>query len=236
MKRNNIIPAIISASIITFSAARPAFADNSLFFGKPLLEYSSETQRINYIGEKAVFSVDIPMEPVPGISSCEPQDTGDGSTTWELFYGSNEDIYISCCFHQNDGGYDSEMSDWAENNSVEIIPVSNADFQEASVVDFVIDDLECLIGEYKWGEDTWINLTFGGNIEYMAPARDELISMLTSFSRDAVTTSPADKSADNSEGNNPETDKTSPDTGVEMLPIAVPVFAAAALLLAKKRR
>ncbi|MGN1422839.1 MAG: hypothetical protein ACI4XA_05645 [Oscillospiraceae bacterium] len=236
MKHHNIIPAIISAAIITLSAAQSAFAEDSLFYGKPLLEYSAEAQRLNYIGEMGVFSVDIPTEPVPEISVSEPQEVGDGSTSWELFYGSNEDIYISCCFHQNEGGYDNEMAVWAESDSVEIIPVTNADFQAASVVDFVIDDLECLIGEYECGEDTWINITFGGNIEYIAPVRDELISMLTSFSRDADTFSNENNAADNSEGNPPETDKASPDTGVEMLPIAVPVFAAAALFLSKKRK
>lgn len=236
MKHHNIIPSIISAAIITLSVAQPTFAEDSLTLGKPFLEYSSETQRVNYIGEKAAFSVDIPMEPVPALSVSEPTEIGDGSTSWELFYGENEELYISCCFHRNEGGYDNEMAVWAESDSAEIIPVTNADFQSASVVDFVIDDFECLIGEYKWDEDTWINITFGGSTENIAPVRDDLIAMLASFSRDVDTALTEDNAADNSAENAPETDKTSPDTGVNMLPLAVPVFAAAALFLAKKRK
>lgn len=236
MKHHNIIPTIISAAIITLSAALPAFAEDSLALGKPLFEYSAEAQRLNYTGEMGVFSVDIPIELVSEISVSEPKEIGDGSTPWELFYGSNEDIYIDCCFYRNEGGYDNEMAAWAEVDSVEIIPVTGAGLKAASVVDFVIDDLEWLIGEYEWGEDTWINITFGADIEYMASVRDDLISMLTSFSRDVDTFRTENDTDDNSEENFSETDKTSPDTGVEMLPIAVPVFAAAALFLAKKRK
>ena len=228
MKHRNIIPAILSAAIISFSVAKPVFAENGLTFGKPFLQYSSETQRLKYIGEMAAFSLDIPAEPVPSLSASEPQENDDGSTSWELFYGTNEEIYISCCFHRNEGGYDNEMAVWTEIDSAKIIPITHADSQSASVVDFVIDDFESLIGEYKWGEDTWINITLGGDVEHIAPVRDELIAMLASFSSDvdfALT-----------ENNAPETDTTNPGTGVEMLPTAVPVFAAAALFLAKKRK
>ena len=193
------LSAVILTAALSFTASGIAFAEApkpTITESDALGTYSTPAKRVSYTGELAQFSVDIPEGLSPAPSEIEAKEIGDGSTQWELFFAEDISPYISVCFHRNEGGYEGEMSVWrqsSEDGSLdpEIFTGTDLDGREYSCVDLCIgiseeDVTEVIIGEYPWGEDTWINISFGAQSSVMDEYREDIFSMLGTFSRNAV--------------------------------------------------
>ena len=193
------LSAVILSTSVTLTTSGIAFAEapsTTLTEADALGTYSTPARRINYSGELAEFSVDIPDGLSPAPSNSEAKEVGDGSTQWELFYGEDSTLYIDCCLHQKEGGYAGEMSVWRQSLEdgsldLDIFGGSDLDGTEYSVVDLRYaysenDGTEILIGEYPLDEDTWVNISVGGSTADMSGLREDICVMLGSFSRNAV--------------------------------------------------
>lgn len=200
-----VLSAVFLTAAVSFYSVGIAFAEtaqSAITESDSLGTYSTPAKRISYTGELAGFSVDIPTELSPAPSESEAKEVGDGSTQWELFYGEDSTLYIDCCFHRKDGGYDEEMSAWwqsLEDGSLDmdIFGGNDPDGNEYSVVDLRYvysedDGTEILIGEYPWGEDTWINISVGGSTADMSDLREDICVMLGTFSRNMQSDTPAE--------------------------------------------
>lgn len=109
---------------------------------------------------------------------------------------------------------------------MDIFGGNDPDGNEYSVVDLRYvysedDDTEILIGEYPWGEDTWINISVGGSTADMSDLREDICVMLGSFSRNMQ--SDTTSGTAEQDGQPAPVDETVPETGV-----AAPVTAALA--------
>lgn len=193
------LSAVILTAALSFTASGIAFAEApkpTITESDALGTYSTPAKRVSYTGELAQFSVDIPEGLSPAPSDGEAKEIGDGSTQWELFFAEDISPYISVCFHRNEGGYEGEMSVWRQSSEdgsldLEIFTGTDLDGREYSYVDLYIgiseDDVtEVIIGEYPWGEDTWINISFGAQASVMDEYREDIFTMLGTFSRNAV--------------------------------------------------
>lgn len=194
----NVLPAVILTAAVTLTPVGIAFAEApspTLTEADALGTYSTLAKRVSYTGELAEFSVDIPDGLSTAPSDSEVKEVGDGSTQWELFYGEDSTLYIDCCFHQKEGGYAGEMSAWRQSLEdgsldMDIFGGSDLDGTEYSVVDLRYaysedDGTEILIGEYPWGEDTWVNVSVSGSTADMNSLREDICVMLGTFSRNA---------------------------------------------------
>ena len=222
---SNISAVIISAAIFTGLSAT-AFAENALTLGDPTSGSSRETKRLTYTGEKAAFSVDIPAEycGTLELSDGEPKEVGDGSTEWALFFGESETGYVSCAFHESEGGFEGEKSIWSEMENVQLFEGTDADGQPFCVAEMGLDGFSAYLAEFPMGEDSWVNITLSFPESEMEAARDDVLTMMNNFTRD-INAANADE----------EPAEPVPETGVELFPIAAPA-AAAAMFLTKKRR
>lgn len=234
------LPFILAAGAVSVQICVAYAAEPEITEEQPVGTYSMAAKRVNYTGEKAQFSLDIPSELNPQIVGGEPQEVGDGSTQWELFYAEDISPSIECCFHQSDGGYEAEMSGWQEmagnpeEYNVEITSGNTLDGGEFSIVDihFEYGDRcdEVIIAEYPLDEGTWLNVSFGAEHSVMDGYRGDIYSMLETFSKEADT---APETAPKAAG----ADKSSPNTGVG-IPAAALISAvgAAAVMTASARK
>lgn len=242
-----VLSAVFLTAAVSFYSVGIAFAEtaqSTITESDSLGTYSTPAKRISYTGELAGFSVDIPTELSPAPSESEAKEVGDGSTQWELFYGEDSTLYIDCCFHRKDGGYDEEMSAWwqsLEDGSLDmdIFGGNDPDGNEYSVVDLRYvysedDGTEILIGEYPWGEDTWINISVGGSTADMDSLQEDICVMLGTFSRNMQSDTTSGTAEQDKQP--ASVDETVPETGA-----AVPVTAAfaaggAAVMMIATRR
>lgn len=198
--------------------------------------YSTAAKRVNYSGEMAQFSLDIPAELFPQITDDDTKAVGDGSVQWELFYAEDISPYIDCCFHQSEGGYEEEMSGWRElaeegESGLEIFTRNDLNGCEFSVVDLHLgyseeNCTEIIIGEFPWGNDTWINISLGGEHSLMDEYREDIYAMFSTFSRagESFTDAPD------------EAGKSTPETGVEIpVTAAFTAFGAAAVMAGTRK-
>ncbi len=232
------LPFMIAALSVSVCAHA---AEPEIITGEPYGAYSMAATRVNYTGEKAQFSLDIPAEEVIlNIPGGEPQEADDGSTQWELFYAENRTLYIDCCFHRKEGGYEAEMSGWREmandpeKYNVEITDGITLDGGEFSIVDmhFEFGDScdEVIIAEYPLDEGTWLNVSLGGDHSELDGYREDIYSMLKTFSKGEGTAPEASPEAAGA-------DRSSPNTGAG-IPAAALISAvgAAAVMTACARK
>ncbi len=231
------LPFMIAALSVSVCAHA---AEPEIITGEPYGAYSMAATRVNYTGEKAQFSLDIPAGLDPQISDGEPQEVGDGSTQWELFYAEDISPSIECCFHQSEGGYEAEMSGWREmandpeKYNVEITDGITLDGGEFSIVDmhFEFGDScdEVIIAEYPLDEGTWLNVSLGGDHSELDGYREDIYSMLKTFSKEEDTAPEASPEAAGA-------DRSSPNTGAG-IPAAALISAvgAAAVMTACARK
>lgn len=211
-----IISAIISAAIV-LSAAPCVSAENVLTVSAPSESYSIEAERIEYIGEKASFSVDIPSisSDVIELSEGELINHDDGSAECELFYGESENGYISCAFHQSDEGFKGEADSWSGMENTVLYNGVSSDGQPYCIAEINMYGFSAFIGEFPVGDNSWINITLSFPENEMDAVRDDVIAMMGTFTRINYPLS------DNgSVGKN----EVNPDTGNAALPIAIPVL------------
>lgn len=227
MKHQSKISAVIISAAIFTGLSATAFAENALTFGDPTSGSSRETKRLTYTGEKAVFSVDIPAEycGLLELSDGEPKEVDDGSTEWALFFGESETGYVSCAYHESEGGFEGEKSIWNEMEDVQLFEGTDADGQPFCFAEMGLYGFSAYIAEFPIGEDSWVNITLSFPESEMDAARDDVLTMMNTFTRDINAANTDEDVAQESV----------PDTGVELFPIAAPV-AAAAMFLSKKRR
>lgn len=182
MKHLSIISAI-AACAVTAAVSVSAFAQ--VGEGAAHGEYSLEAKRLAYSGELCTFGIDIPADAaVNDLAEDGPQERGD-NLEWELWLAENETMTFSSAFHQGEGGVSGEIEAWqatASELGTALIPATDADGSEFTIAEFQIEELSFLVGEYAWGDDTWVNVTAcTGNIGEL---RDDIIAMLSTFSRE----------------------------------------------------
>lgn len=220
-----IILSFISAAFV-LSAAPSVYAENVLTKTDASESYSIEAKRIEYIGEKAAFSIDVPSERAYAaeLSESEIINKDDGSLECGLFYGETEKGYISCVFHQSSGGFAAEAESWSEMDNTTVYNGVSADGQPYCVAEMNMYGFSAFLGEFPIGEDTWVNITMSFPESEMDAARDDIISMMGTLTliNDPV-------SIDESAKNNYE----NPKTGGSAMPIAafVLMIASAAVIL-----
>ncbi len=181
------LPFIIAAASISVCAHA---AEPQIITGEPYGAYSMAATRVNYTGEKAQFSLDIPAEVILNIPGGEPQEADDGSTLWELFYAEDSSRYIQCGLHQSEGGYEAEISLWREMAAddkymLEIFERSTLEGGEFYIVDIDLPGdvlTEAIIGVYPLDGGAWLNISFGGTHSSFDGYREEIYAMLESFS------------------------------------------------------
>lgn len=208
--RKIILP-IISAAII-LSAAPSVSAENVLTKTDASGSYGIEAERIEYVGEKAAFGVDIPSEraDVTELSESETAVKDDGSSECELFYGESENGYISCAFHQSSGGFESEADLWSETENTTVYNGVSADGQPYCVAEMNTYGFSAFIGEFPVGEDTWVNITMSFPESEMDAVRDDIIAMMGTFTR-----------INDPENADDTLKNENPDTGGSAMPTAV---------------
>lgn len=206
-----IILPIVSSAIV-LAAAPGAFAEEALTVSEASASYGINAEKIEYSGEKAHFSLDIPSERWGeiGTSESEVRNKEDGSLEWDLFYGDSDSGYISCVFHQSDGGFQAEADSWAEMENVPVYNCTDIDGQPFCVAELDLYGFTAFIAEFPMGEDTWVNITMSFPEDEMDAVRDDINSMMSSFTRnDAKNADETQKSGEN------------PDTGESPLPMTV---------------
>lgn len=229
VKENNslkkIIVSFISAAIV-LSAAPRVYAENVLTKTAASESYGIEAKRIEYIGDKAAFSIDIPSERADAaeLSESEIINKDDGSSECDLFYGETEKGYISCVFHQSSGGFAAEAESWSEIDNTTVYNGVSADGQPYCVAEMDMYGFSAFLVEFPIDEETWVNITMSFPESEMDAVRDDIISMIGTLTliNDSVS---IDESAENNYEN--------PKTGESAMPIAVAVLmiASAAVLL-----
>lgn len=181
MKHLSIISAIAACAVAAAAVSVGAFAQVSEDSARG--EYAFEAKRIAYSGELCAYGIDIPADAAfTDIAADEPTERGD-NLEWELWCAETETVMLSSAFHQGEGGVSGEIEAWRENGpelGTELITATDADGNEFAIAEFQIDDLSFLIGEYAWGDDTWVNVT--ACTRNMSEMRDDLIAMLSTFS------------------------------------------------------
>lgn len=215
---SKIVVPIISAAIVLL-AAPCVSAEGILNKSAPSGRYGIEGKKIEYIGEKAAFSVDIPSgrADVIELSDSEIRTNGDGSSECDIFYGESDSGYISCVFHQSDSGFEGEAESWSESEDISLYNGLDADGQPYCVAEMNMYGFSAFIGEFPIGEDTWVNITMSFPENEMDSVRDDINTMMGSFTRinDSLTNDdPAEKSNEN-----PATGESSLSTVVSVLMI-----------------
>lgn len=182
MKHLSIISAI-AACAVTAAVSVSAFAQ--VGEGAAHGEYSFEAKRLAYSGELCTFGIDVPADAaVTDLAEDGPQEKGD-NLEWELLLAENETLTFSSAFHQGEGGVDGEIEAWratASELGTALIPAEDADGNEFTIAEFQIEELSFLVGEYAWGDDTWVNVT--ACTANMSELRGDIIAMLCTFSRE----------------------------------------------------
>lgn len=235
MKHLNTISALISAAIFTSMTAQYAFA-STLNTGAAAGEYSFEALRLNYSGEKTSFSVDLPADLCAEmiLSDGTPIEVGDGTTGYDLFGGVSDSGYVSSAFHEGGNGYDGEIAAWDGVEGAALYDGTDADGQTFCMVR--MDMLSAYLAEYPLEDGTWVNIMVSFPEEQMEAMYDDVYNMFGTFSRSADNDINGGEAVGDTESAVHENDKTSPKTGVEMLPLAVPAFAAAVIAAARKKK
>ena len=181
MKHLSIISAIAACAVTAAAVSAGAFAQISEDSARG--NYAYEAKRLAYSGELCAYGIDIPADAaITDVTADEPTERGD-NLEWELWYAETETVMLSSAFHQGEGGVGGEIDSWRETASelgTALIPATDADGNEFTIAEFQIDDLSFLIGEYAWGDDTWVNVT--ACTRNMSEMRDDLIAMLSTFS------------------------------------------------------
>ena len=181
MKHLSIISAIAACAVTAAAVSAGAFAQISEDSARG--NYAYEAKRLAYSGELCAYGIDIPADAaITDVTADEPTERG-GNLEWELWYAETETVMLSSAFHQGEGGVGGEIDSWRETASelgTALIPATDADGNEFTIAEFQIDDLSFLIGEYAWGDDTWVNVT--ACTRNMSEMRDDLIAMLSTFS------------------------------------------------------
>ncbi len=210
------IAPIISVALV-LSAAPCVSAENVLTESAASGSYGIEAKRIEYIGEKADFSVDIPSDRFDAIelSEGEIRNNDDGSLECDLFYGESENGYISCAFHQSDEGFEGEAASWSGTENTVLYTGISADGQPYCIAEMNMYGFSAFIGEFPIGEDTWLNITLSFPESEMDAVRDDIKAMMNTF-----TGIDHSLGVNESGGNN----DVNPDTGNAALPITVLVL------------
>lgn len=217
MKRiKMIISSIISAAIV-LSAAPCVFAENALTGSDPSGSYSIEAERIEYTGEKTSFSIDIPFVSLDAIelSDGELINNDDGSAECELFYGERENGYISCAFHQSEEGFEGEAYSWSGMENTALYNGVSSDGQPYCIAEMNIYGFSAFIGEFPVGDNSWVNITLSFPESKMDAVRDDIIAMMSTFTRIDYALSDNEAVGKN---------EVNPDTGNAAIPIAVSVL------------
>lgn len=212
MKRlGNLIAPMISATMILLMAPC-VYAEDILSKSLTSGEYETKAQKVEYIGEKTSFSVDIPSERADVIEllANEVSTGDDGALEWNIFYGESDNGYISCAFHKSDSGFKGEVENWSELEDVSIYNGLDADGQSYCVAEMNMYGFSAFIGEFPIDKDTWVNITISFPESEMDFVRDDINAMMGSFTR--INNNHAEKSSEN------------PDTGESFLPIVVSIL------------
>lgn len=219
-----IIVSIISV-VMVLLAAPCVSAEDILNKSAASGEYGLEAKKIEYIGEKAAFSVDIPSErsDVIELSDSEIRTNDEGSSECDIFYGESDNGYISCAFHKSDNGFEGEADSWSESENISLYNGLDADGQPYCVAEMNMYGFSAFIGEFPIGEDTWVNITMSFSESEMDSVRDDINTMMGSFTRinDSLTN---DNTAEKSNEN--------PASGESPLPMVVSVLMIASAAIA----
>lgn len=236
MKHLNIILAIISAAIITSTVSICAFAEDVLNLGTAVGNYSFEALRLTYRGALTSFSVDLPADRCADMIPADgtPIEIGDGTTGYELFNGVSESEYVSGAFHEGGNGYDGEIAAWNSVDGAVLYDGTDADGQPFCMVR--MDMLSAYLAEYPLEDGAWLNIMVSFPEDKMESMRDDVYNMFGTFSRSTDNDINGGEAVGDTESTVPSNDKTSPKTGIEMLPLAVPLFAAAVIAVARKKK
>lgn len=226
-----IILPIVSSAIV-LAAAPGAFAEEALTVSEASASYGINAEKIGYSGEKAHFSLDIPSGRWGeiGASESEVRNKEEGSLEWDLFYGDSESGYVSCVFHQSDGGFQAEAASWSEMENVPVYNGTDIDGQPFCVAELDLYGFTAFIAEFPMGEDTWVNITMSFPEDEMDTVRDDINSMMSSFARNNA--SRADETQKS--GENPNTGESALPMTVSLLLLASAGFALNALKNMKK--
>lgn len=173
----SVIAACAAAAAVSASAFAQVAEDTARG------EYAFEAKRLMYSGELCTFGIDISADAaITDVTADEPEEKG-GNLEWGLWNAESETVTFSSAFHRGEGGVFGEIEAWRESESelsTVLIPAADADGNEFTIAEFQIDDLSFLVGEYEWGDDSWVNVTAA--TENMSEMREELIEMLCTFS------------------------------------------------------
>lgn len=168
-------------------------------------KYGVEAKKIEYIGEYAAFSVDIPSGYADVVELLDNEfiNKDDGSLEGDVFYGESENGYISCAVHESDSGFEGEVETWNELEDVSLYKGSDTDGQAYCVAEMNTYGFCAFVGEFPIGENTWVNITMSFPESEMDSVRDDINAMMSSFTRI--------NNADNAEksGENPDTGESS---------------------------
>ncbi len=127
----------------------------------------------------------------------------DGSSECDVLYGESDTGYISCAFHKSDSGFEGEIKTWNELEDVSLYKGSDNDGLTYCVAEMNMSGFCAFVGEFSISEDTWVNITMSFPESEMDSVRDDIIAMMSSFTRI--------NNADNAEksGENPDTGESS---------------------------
>ncbi|MGN1118970.1 MAG: hypothetical protein ACI4Q4_01350, partial [Oscillospiraceae bacterium] len=120
---------------------------------------------------------------------------------------------------------EGEVEAWKTMETAEILSLTDMQGMPVSLVRLnIYDSFFAYIADFPIGEHSWVNITMDFPEEDMDKVREDITEMVSTFTREV------------SEVPEANTSEPAPDTGVELFSLAVPTAAAAALLLARKRR
>lgn len=209
----------IALSVIgSASLLATGVAAQELSYSEASAAYKFEAMRADYSCDLASFSVDLPAGYPLAPEDAEEIVLSDGSLEWSLFFGEDvETGYISCAFHQSELGYDGEIEAIKLIEDTPVYSGTDKDGKPYSVAEFRLEGFNAFIGVFPWENDTWINITVCMPPEDMDAYRDDVVAMFSTFDR-------------------PDSDKQSPDTGVEAPAVlaGVAVLSTAAVAVAKR--
>lgn len=204
--------------------------------GTAVGNYSFDALRLTYRGALTSFSVDLPADHCADLTISDGtfREIDDGTTEYELFYGESENGYVLSAYHEGENGYDGEIAAWGDMEGVTLYDGTDADGQPFCMVN--MDILPMYIAEYPLEDGTWLNITVSFPEDQMESMRDDVYNMFGTFSRSTDNDINGGVAVGDTESTVPSNDKTSPKTGIEMLPLAVPLFAAAVIAAARKKK
>lgn len=158
--------------------------------------YSAAAKRISYDSGLAQFSLDIPEELSMTLADGQPEIIDDESTTWKLFYGQSDTLFIQSNLYKSKTGYAGEIERWkkyplSEGDEFTIITTNDLDGIECSIVEYhlFINSGTChdtLLGIYPIDEENWLSVSVNGTHSVIEKSHDSIVSMLSSFSRSVV--------------------------------------------------